>query len=246
MSFERVSTSSEKIYNNQHGYHGRFVNSRKSICCEAVTVSFGAIDAIKAISLEINLGEIVFITGASGAGKSTLLNVISDNCKTTSGKVTLPLKGTNGKKIYFSKVDQDLKLMSKYNCYENLLLSYDSLIYETEKEFENDLHELCKIFGISDRLHLKVRDCNGGLKQKIGIIRSLLTKPDVFIADEPTSSLDLENSKKLFEVLNVYNVKKGMTVIWASHNRDLVKQFSGRILHLENGRLIYSGHICFI
>jgi ABC-type phosphate/phosphonate transport system, ATPase component len=74
----------------------------------------------------------------------------------------------------------------------------------------------------------------------------LMTRPNVLIADEPTASLDKESSIKLFDVLNFYNVKRKLTVIWASHNRDLVKQFPGKIVHLENGKLVYSGHACFI
>ena len=78
------------------------------------------------------------------------------------------------------------------------------------------------------------------------MIRALLTRPNVLLADEPTSSLDKESSIKMFDVLNYYNVKRQLTVIWASHNRELVKQFPGKIVHLENGKLIYSGHACFI
>ncbi|MBT6325532.1 MAG: cell division ATP-binding protein FtsE, partial [Bdellovibrionales bacterium] len=87
---------------------------------------------------------------------------------------------------------------------------------------------------------------NGGLRQKIAIIRALLTRPEVFIADEPTSSLDYDNAYKLYEVLNLYNAKRGMTVIWASHNRELVKKFTGRVVHLDKGKLVYSGNACFI
>ena len=97
-----------------------------------------------------------------------------------------------------------------------------------------------------DRLHLKVNDANGGLKQKVAIIRALLTRPDVLIADEPTSSLDIDNTRRLFDVLNLYNVKRGLTVIWATHNKELIKSFTGRIIHLDNGRLVYSGNACFI
>ncbi len=115
-----------------------------------------------------------------------------------------------------------------------------------KKEFENDLYELAKILGITKRLNIKVSNANGGLRQKVAIIRALLTRPDIFIADEPTSSLDYDNAKRLFDLLNVYNTKRGMTVIWASHNRELVGKFVGKILHLESGRLIHSGHACFI
>jgi cell division transport system ATP-binding protein len=136
--------------------------------------------------------------------------------------------------------------MGKYTCEENLMFAYDSSLYESKSEFIKDMQELSRILGISDRLKLKVNEANGGLKQKVAIIRSLLTRPDVLIADEPTSSLDTDNAQRLFDILNLYNIKRGMTVIWATHNKELIKSFSGRIIHLDQGRLVYSGHACFI
>jgi cell division transport system ATP-binding protein len=91
-----------------------------------------------------------------------------------------------------------------------------------------------------------MKDANGGLKQKVAMIRALLSKPQVLLADEPTAALDKESAMKLFEILNFYNVRRNLTVVWASHNRDLVKQFPGKIVHLDGGKLIYSGHACFI
>ena len=136
--------------------------------------------------------------------------------------------------------------MGKYTCEENLQFAYDSSIYSSKAEFNQDMNELSRILGVKDRLHLKINDANGGLKQKVAIIRALLTRPDVLIADEPTSSLDIDNTRRLFDVLNLYNVKRGLTVVWATHNKDLIKSFTGRIIHLDNGRLVYSGNSCFI
>lgn len=207
-----------------------------------VSVSFGKIKALQNVELTIESSEIVFITGASGAGKTTLLKVLAGQQRVHSGKVRRP----NPKVAYSSFVFQDLRLIQRKTCLDNLLTSYDPNIYASKKVFMQDLEELARILGVDDRLHLKIKEANGGLKQKIAIMRSLLTKPDVFIADEPTSSLDFNNARRFFDVLNLYNVKRGLTVIWASHNKELVKNFTGRIVHLENGKLIYAGHACFI
>ena len=147
---------------------------------------------------------------------------------------------------FIAQVFQDLRLIGSASCKDNLMYAYDSQIYSSKEEFISDLMELSRVFGITDRLSLKVRDANGGLKQKVAIIRALLTKPDILLADEPTSSLDYDNARKLFDVLNLLSVKRGLTVIWASHNRELVKKFNGRIVHLDKGNLVYSGHACFI
>ncbi|MBL6989120.1 MAG: ATP-binding cassette domain-containing protein [Bacteriovoracaceae bacterium] len=213
---------------------------------ENVSVSFGNIDALKSIKLSIDAGEILFITGASGAGKTTLLRVLSGELIPAQGKVILPTSRRATSPVFMSQVFQELRLLPHKSCEENLSLAHDSMSYKSKKEFYNDLKELSDIFGITDRLYLKVKHANGGLKQKVAIIRALLTRPDVFIADEPTSSLDFDNAKKLYEVLSFYNSKRGLTVIWASHNTELVRKFTGRIVHLNGGRLVYAGHACFI
>jgi cell division transport system ATP-binding protein len=214
--------------------------------CEDLSVQFGEIRALKNVQLTIEKGEVVFLTGASGAGKTTLLKILSGQEVPTSGKILRPNLETSKRPLYISHVFQDLRLMGKYTCEENLMFAYDSSLYESKSEFVKDMQELSRILGISDRLKLKVNEANGGLKQKVAIIRSLLTRPDVLIADEPTSSLDTDNAQRLFDILNLYNIKRGMTVIWATHNKELIKSFSGRIIHLDQGRLVYSGHACFI
>lgn len=214
--------------------------------CDDVSVTYGEIRALRNIQLTIERGEVVFLTGASGAGKTTLLKLLSGIVEPSSGKVVKPDFFEGKRKLFISNVFQDLRLMGKYTCEENLMFAYDSSIYDSKAEFMQDLNELARILGIKDRLNLKVNDANGGLKQKVAIIRALLTKPDVLIADEPTSSLDTDNARRLFDVLNLYNAKRGTTVIWATHNKELIKNFTGRIIHLDGGRLVYSGHACFI
>ncbi len=214
--------------------------------CEDVSVQFGEIRALKNIQLTVERGEIIFVTGASGAGKTTMLKLLSGHQEPTSGKIIRPNFFSNKKNLFVSNVFQDLRLMGKYTCEENLMFAYDSNIYKDKAEFTSDMHELTRILGIKDRLNLKINNANGGLQQKVAIVRSLLTRPDILIADEPTSSLDTDNAKRLFDVFNLYNAKRGLTVVWATHNKELIKSFTGRIIHLDNGRLVYSGHACFI
>ncbi len=240
--FNQTQTPNQK---NAIGSKASLKNTKGPVFyCEDVSVQFGEISALKNVQLTVERGEIIFVTGASGAGKTTLLKVLSGLASPTSGRVLRP--NDNHKGLFISNVFQDLRLMGKYTCEENLMFAYDSSIYANKAEFMQDLNELSRILGIKDRLKLKISDANGGLKQKVAIIRSLLTRPDILIADEPTSSLDIENTRRLFDVLNLYNTKRGLTVIWATHNKELIKSFTGRIIHLDNGRLVYSGNACFI
>lgn len=232
-------TSKNEIRNNIDNLANRYL-----FYLDNVSVSFKKIHALTNISFSVNPGEILFITGASGAGKSTLLRVLSGEVKSNKGKFFK--KDIRGKKTFIAQVFQDLKLINGKTCEDNLWLAYDKKIYKNKNEFHKDMKELAQYLGAWDYLHVKMKDANGGLKQKIAIIRALLSKPDVLLADEPTCSMDKDNAVKVFEILNFYNTKKGLTVIWASHNRELVKQFPGKIAHLENGKLVYSGHACFI
>jgi ABC-type multidrug transport system ATPase subunit len=221
-------------------FQNPFVQNEVLFKLENVGMKFGNLVALKDVNLQINKGEIVFLTGASGAGKTTLMNILAGNIQPSNGKVFMCPKS------FSCQVFQDLRLIERMTCRENLMYSYDPTIYKNKNEFISDLNELTKILGISHRLDIKIANANGGLKQKVSIIRALLARPDVFIADEPTSSLDYDNAKRLFDLLNIYNTKRKMTVIWSSHNRELVQKFTGRIIHLDKGRLIHSGHACFI
>lgn len=206
-----------------------------------VDLSYKGVRALSNVSFSISVGEITFVTGKSGAGKTSLLNILAGDLRADKGKVKIP-----SRKVFVSQVFQDLKLFPNLSIEENLWYAFDKSIYKSKNEFHKDMMELTSVLGITDRLSLKVKDANGGLKQYCAILRALLSKPEVLLADEPTAALDNESSLKLFELLNFYNVKKNLTIIWASHNKDLVRQFPGKIIHLESGKLIYSGHACFI
>lgn len=208
---------------------------------QAVSKSFKGTKALSNVNLTIKKGEILFVTGRSGAGKSTLLNLLAGDMEPCSGKIQRPADG-----VFMGQVFQDLKLFQNRTLEQNLWYAYDPSIYKNKNEFQKDLLELSNVLGARDSLGKKIKDVNGGMKQKASMLRALLSKPQVLLADEPTASLDKESSSKLFDLLNFYNVRKGLTIIWATHNKDLIKQFPGEIAHLDSGKLVYSGKACFI
>lgn len=209
-----------------------------------LSVEFGATPALRNVQLTVYPGEILFVTGPSGAGKTTLLSVLAGNIEPTMGKAILP--HMKSEKHFVSTVFQDLRLLQRKTCEDNLWLAYDTSIYSSKTDFHQEMDSLTRYLGIQTHLGKKIEDCNGGLKQKMAMVRALLSKPTALLADEPTSALDKDNSYKLFELLNHYNHKKGLTIVWATHNKELIKQFPGKIAHLDQGRLVYSGHACFI
>lgn len=209
-----------------------------------LSVVYGSTQALKSVQLTVYPGEILFLTGPSGAGKTSLLNVLGGYLEPTSGKAILPHQRSS--KHFVSSVFQDLRLLQKKTCEDNMWMAYDSSLYDSKNDFHREMEDLSRLLGVYDQLDRKIEDSNGGLKQKVAMIRALLSKPTALLADEPTSSLDKESSYRLFEVLNHFNQKKGLTLIWATHNKELIKQFPGKIAHLDQGRLVYSGHACFI
>jgi cell division transport system ATP-binding protein len=206
-----------------------------------ISMRYGDFTALDNINCDIKAGEFYFLTGKSGAGKTSFLNILAGDLEPSHGQLSRPSSS-----LFIAQVFQDLRLFNHLSIEENIWYAFDRKMYKSKNEFYKDMMELAGVLGIRDKMHLKVHKANGGLKQYCGIIRALMSKPDVLLADEPTASLDKESSSKLFELLNFYNVKRNLTVVWASHNRDLVKQFPGKIIHLEAGKLIYSGHACFI
>lgn len=210
---------------------------------DQVTVDFGKIRALRAIQLSIFPKEIVFVTGASGAGKTTLLNVLAGQQAPTLGKVQLQ---QDQSKFFVANVFQDLRLMQDKTCEENLWVSYDARLYDSRQQFHSEMLELARTIGVYDFLSLRTDKCNGGLKGKIAMLRALLAKPDALLADEPTAALDKDASYRLFELLNHLNQRRGLTLVWATHNKELIKQFPGRVAHLDAGRLMYAGQACFI
>jgi cell division transport system ATP-binding protein len=226
--------------------HLNKTNDQTIFSLEDVSIRYEDIFALDGINLNIYQGEILFITGASGAGKTSLLKLLAGSIRPTKGRVLFPNNFLKNKKFFSVQVFQDLRLMDTQTGEQNLFQSFDRKIYDSKNSFVSEMKELCRAFGIIDRIHLRVIDANGGLKQKIAMIRALLSRPDCLIADEPTCSLDYDNNRKVFDILSLYNLKKNLTVIWSSHNKEIVRKFSGRIIHLDNGKLVYTGHACFI
>jgi ABC-type multidrug transport system ATPase subunit len=213
--------------------------AKKLIELQDVSVRFGDLQALQKLSISVNQGDVVFLTGPTGAGKTTLLRVMAGDQEASSGQAIFQTK-----KI--GKIFQDLRLLEDFTLEQNLFFAYEAKNYRNKNQFYDQMMEYAAAVGARDILHKKLSEMNGGMKQKIAFVRALLTKPDIILADEPTSSLDYQSSKRLFDILNYLNTKEGLTIIWATHNRELIKNFTGKILHIEKGKFVHMGNACFI
>lgn len=202
---------------------------------------------LKGVDLSISKGEFVCIFGESGSGKSTLLNILGLLDDATIG--TYKLDGVDIRKLSKKEsafirnqkigfVFQAYHLILELNALENLVvpLGYAGM---RKKEREKIAYELLTEFGIDDLEKKHVSQMSGGEQQRIAIMRAIINKPQILLADEPTGNLDKENSQtiiNLFERLN----KQGMTIVMVTHDTSLAK-YGTRVVHVEDGRIIEKG-----
>lgn len=213
---------------------------------ENLTKSYGTgeakVDALKNINLSINKGEFVAIVGPSGSGKSTLLHLLGGVDKPTSGNVFI-----NDVDIYNLK-EKDLSIFRRrnigiiYQFYnlipvlsvkENILLPAELDNRKIEKAYLNDL---LKILGLKERENHLPNELSGGQQQRTSIGRSLINRPAIVLADEPTGNLDSKNSKEVIELLKLSVKKYNQTLIMITHDNNIALQ-ADRVISIEDGMI---------
>ncbi|MCX7987902.1 MAG: ABC transporter ATP-binding protein, partial [Thermodesulfovibrio sp.] len=185
--------------------------------------------ALKGIDCSIEKGEFIAITGPSGSGKSTFLHIIGCLDSPTEGEVIIDginIKNSKEKdlinirrqKIGF--VFQNFYLIPGLNIYENIALP---VLFSRKKNYRKKILSLIEDLGLSHRINHKPHQLSGGEMQRVAIARALANEPEILLADEPTGSLDTENSERIFEIFSTLN-NKGLTIIVVTHNLDLAKK----------------------
>lgn len=190
---------------------------------------------------------LVSIIGKSGSGKSTLLNILMGIEKPTKGKVLF--KGKNIAKFsdkQFSKfhlsgvstIFQHYNLFDDLTALENVILPLKMKGISTSKSKKIAMEEFKRI-GIEELAKRKVKNLSGGEKQRIAILRSIVTSPDAILCDEPTGALDVQNSREIMGILK--NISKNKLVVMVSHNKELVDKYSDYIIQIKDGKIINNG-----
>lgn len=187
---------------------------------------------------------LVSIVGKSGSGKSTLLNILMGIEKPTEGKVLF--KGKNIAKFNDAKfssfhlsgvstVFQHYNLFEELTAFENVLIPLKMKAMPLRKA-KKLVKENFEKLGITSLMHKKVKKLSGGEKQRVAILRSIVTSPSTILCDEPTGALDIKNSQEIMHILK--NLSKERLVIMVSHNQDLVDRFSDYIIRLKDGKIV--------
>ena len=210
-----------------------------------INKSFGNLQVLKNVSLEIRKGEIVSIVGASGAGKTTLLQIIGSLDKPDSG--TVLLNGTNINTLKEKELaafrNQNIgfifqfhQLLPEFTALENVMMP--ALIAKISfKEAEKRAKEILDYLKLADRLDHKPAELSGGEKQRVAAARALINNPAVVLADEPSGSLDTKNKEELHKLLFDLRDTFGQTVVIVTHDHSLAN-ISDRIVEMKDGQII--------
>lgn len=199
---------------------------------------------LKGISLTINEGDFIAITGRSGSGKSTLMNIVGLLDTPTSGTYILngspitkftedDLSSLRNKTIGF--VFQSFNLLPRSTTLENVVLP---AIYAgtPQKERDSRAKEILTSIGMEEKIHTRPNKLSGGQQQRVAIARALMNDPEIILADEPTGNLDTKSGHDVMEVLKDLN-KKGKTIVIITHEADIASQ-AKKIIQLVDGKIL--------
>ena len=206
--------------------------------------TYGPLEVLKGVDINIEKGEIVSISGSSGAGKSTLLHILGTLDAADRGEIVInnqSIEKIKGKKLAHFRnreigfVFQFHHLLPEFTALENVCIP-GWIAGRKGKEVETKAEELLGILGLSGRLDNKPNQLSGGEQQRVAVARSLINNPSIVMADEPTGNLDSRNAKELHHLFLDLRERFQQTFLIVTHNEELA-QMSDRILHMKDGRM---------
>ena len=206
-----------------------------------LTKTYNKKNVLKNINFSVEEKEIVSIIGPSGSGKSTLLRCINRMVTPTSGEILFDRKLITSANIgeirkEIGMVFQHFNLFENLTVLENITLAPVKLKLLSQAEAKKRALAMLKEINLYDKKDSYPISLSGGEKQRVAIIRTLILEPRLILLDEPTSALDPEMTKEVIELIK-HLKDKGITLIIVSHEMEFVKEFSNRIIFIENGKL---------
>lgn len=207
--------------------------------------TYGSLEVLKGIDLEINKGEIVSIVGASGAGKTTLLQIIGTLDKPTSGQIQFDNQDiaslserrlASFRNMNIGFVFQFHHLLPEFTALENLCIPA-FIAGVSQKEAKNRALELLEFLHLSDRAEHKPSALSGGEQQRVAVARALMNHPSVILADEPSGNLDSANARELHALFFTLRKEFNQTFVIVTHNQELA-DMSDRKLMMVDGKIL--------
>lgn len=213
---------------------------------DKVSKKFGTGEyALSEVDLNIDKGEFVFLVGSTGAGKTTVFRLLIREMLPTEGGivinewdiVNLPSSKIPQLRKKIGVVFQDLKILHDRTIFENIAMPLEVTDIEPE-EARKKVEEALSEVGLDAHRDKFPMQLSGGELQRATLARALVLSPEIILADEPTGNLDMETSWEIVNLLSKIN-KKGTTIVMATHNLDIVKNLSKRIVKLEKGKVVH-------
>lgn len=215
--------------------------------CENITKVYGSGDsqvvALNKVNLSVQKGEFVAIVGASGSGKSTLLHILGNVDKPTEGKVLVEGTDISTMNLTQSAIFRRRKVGLVYQFYNliptltvrnNILMP---LLLDKRKPNQELFDQIIHSLGIEDKLEALPNQLSGGQQQRVAIARSLIYRPALLLADEPTGNLDRKNGKEIIDLLKLSNRNLNQTILLITHDEKIALE-ADRIITLEDGKII--------
>jgi lipoprotein-releasing system ATP-binding protein len=218
------------------------------IRAENIHKSYGSVEVLKGVSLQIEKGEIVSIVGASGAGKTTLLQILGTLDTPTPGQACqIEIDGEEITRLkekqlarfrneHIGFIFQFHQLLPEFTALENVCIP--AFIKDTGRaEAEKRASELMEFLGLGHRLHHKPAALSGGEQQRVAVARALINQPAVVLADEPSGNLDSASADRLHNLFFELRKRYGQTFVIVTHNEDLAAM-ADRKLTMVDGRIV--------
>lgn len=215
--------------------------------CEGIKKVYGSganqVKALDGIDLVVNKGEFVAIIGASGSGKSTLLHILGNVDKPTEGKVVVggtDISASNKTQAAIFRrrkvglIYQFYNLIPTLTVRKNILMP---LLLDKKKPNQEFFDQIVKSLGIADKLESLPNQLSGGQQQRVAIARSLIYRPALLLADEPTGNLDQKNSKEIIDMLKLSNRNFEQTIVLITHDEKIALE-ADRVITIEDGRIV--------
>ncbi len=219
----------------------------KKVVVKNLHKSFGDLDVLNGIDLEIDEGEVVCLIGPSGSGKSTFLRCLNRLEDSTDGTIEVDGYEISDKKLNINKVRENIgmvfqqfNLFSHLTVKKNIMLAPTDLKKMTKVEAEEKAMELLRRVGLEDKANVYPRQLSGGQQQRVAIARALAMNPDIMLFDEPTSALDPEMVGEVLAVMKEL-AEQGMTMVVVTHEMGFARDVADRVIFMADGVIVEQG-----
>ncbi len=222
-------------------------NNEIKIKVDHLKKSFGNLEVLKDISVEITKGEVVCVIGPSGSGKSTFLRCLNKLESPTSGTILIDGNDITQKKVNINHVRENIgmvfqhfNLFNNLNIMDNLTLAPVQLKKCSKEEAVNRAKDMLKKVGLEDKAGSYPKQLSGGQKQRVAIARALCMQPDIMLFDEPTSALDPEMVGEVLQVMKDL-AAEGMTMVIVTHEMGFAREVAHRVIFMDGGYIVEEG-----